>query len=315
MSLLRLVVVAFLVACESSPEAQAAPPSSRAAASEAPAGFWDHWGDGQAELAGYRLTQSRYGQVRQGEAVLVVVTETFTHGQRVKSDGGHSDEYPVIKLNEIRDFQTGIYDYNLMTSSFLRLDGALPRGVPSKVSMSMQEWCGHAFDQLLIEDDGRGMDRTAHSYFDGEGDRTEEHELPDGVLFADALPLLVRGLTGPLPLGEAPLVPRLSQVRMDHTPLSVGSATVSRGPGGTVDSVLGEVQVDHVDVTVGARQLRYVVESAPPHRLLGWSSSDGEEAELTGLIRAPYWQLSGNGLESRRAELGLGVPSFLAPEG
>jgi len=314
-SLRPLALLVLLVGCESSPEAQAAPPSAGAASSQAPDGFWEHWGDGRAELAGYRLTQSRYGQLRRGEAVLVVVTETFTHGQRVKSDGGHADEYPVIKLNEVRDFQTGIYDYNLMTSSFLRLDGALPRGVPTKVSMSMQEWCGHAYDQLLIDEDGRGMARTAHSYFDGEGDRAEELGLPEGVLFADALPLLVRGLTGPLPSGEVPLVPRLSQVRMDHTPLSVGSATVSREPGGTVDSVLGEVRVDHVDVSVGDRRLRYLVEATPPHRLLGWSSSDGEEAVLTGLVRAPYWQLSGNGLESRRAELGLGVPSFLDPEG
>ena len=26
--------------------------------------FWKHWGDGQAELSGYRLTQPRYGAAR-----------------------------------------------------------------------------------------------------------------------------------------------------------------------------------------------------------------------------------------------------------
>ena len=56
------------------------------ALSQAAAGFWDHWGDGSAELAGYRLTQPRYGQARRGEAVFVTVTEEFTRATRVKSD-------------------------------------------------------------------------------------------------------------------------------------------------------------------------------------------------------------------------------------
>ena len=77
------------------------------------------WGDGRAEVAGYRLRIPRYGQVRQGEATLIFVTEDMTHGQRVKTDGGHEDVYPVPKLNQLLSFQTGIYDYSSMTSSFV----------------------------------------------------------------------------------------------------------------------------------------------------------------------------------------------------
>ena len=102
------------------------------APSQAPPGFWDHWGDGSAELAGYRLTQPRYGQARRGEAVFVTVTEEFTRATRVKSDGGHGDEYPILKLNEVRDFQTGVYDYNVLTSSFLALTGAAPVVCPRR---------------------------------------------------------------------------------------------------------------------------------------------------------------------------------------
>ena len=32
-------------------------------------GFWSHWGDGRAEVVGYKLTQPRYGEPRAGEAV------------------------------------------------------------------------------------------------------------------------------------------------------------------------------------------------------------------------------------------------------
>ena len=38
-----------------------------------PEGFWEHWGDGKAELNGYKLVQPRYGEKRRGEAVLVEV--------------------------------------------------------------------------------------------------------------------------------------------------------------------------------------------------------------------------------------------------
>ena len=49
-------------------------PTRGGARSEAPAGFWQHWGDGKAELAGYALTMPRYRELRTGEAVLVTVT-------------------------------------------------------------------------------------------------------------------------------------------------------------------------------------------------------------------------------------------------
>src|SRR5690348_13231592 len=82
------------------------------------AAFWKQWGDGRAELSGYDLTFPRYGQLRRGVAVTVFVTETFSNSLRVKADPGKhppADEFPVMKLNLVEDYQTGIYDYNDMT--------------------------------------------------------------------------------------------------------------------------------------------------------------------------------------------------------
>src|SRR6266851_2205386 len=84
--------------------------------------FWKRWGDGKGEVSGYDLTFPRYGELREGAAVVVFVTETFSTWARVKSDPGKhpkSDEFPVLKLNLVQDFPTGIYDYNLMTSAFV----------------------------------------------------------------------------------------------------------------------------------------------------------------------------------------------------
>ena len=97
--------------------------------------FWAHWGDGKAELNGYSLKQPRYGAVRSGISVLIFVTEDFSDARRVKADAGKhpaSDVYPVLKLNAVRDFSTGIYDYNVMTSTFLRVAPGWPVANPDR---------------------------------------------------------------------------------------------------------------------------------------------------------------------------------------
>lgn len=276
---------------------------------QAPAGFWAHWGDGKAELAGYTLRTPRYGQARTGEAILITVTEDFTAGQRVKSDGGHGDEYPVVKLNEVRDFQTGLYDYNVMTSSFLRLDGRIPLGLPDKVSFSMQEWCGHAYEELLVQPDA--LNTLRHSYFDGESAGAQDSPLPARAVIADAMPMLVRGLGGELLApGETRTVQWMASAperRMLHTALVWRSAEVSRSAAtSSVTVPAGTFEVYTVTARPeGSPGSTWMVEAAAPHRLVRWTRTDGEVGELTGAVRRSYWNDHGEGGESLRAELGL----------
>ncbi|MEZ4237770.1 MAG: hypothetical protein R3F59_16810 [Myxococcota bacterium] len=309
------MLLGMLLACG----AHAGPELPRATV---PDGFWEHWGDGRAELDSYRLVQPRYGGARatprDGTALLIFVTEDFTEAQRVKSDGSHGDEYPVLKLNDIRHFQTGIYDYEVMASTFVRLDGAWPVGRPVKTSLSVQEWCGHVYEQLLPRDGA--LQWTGHSYFDGEGDHDERLPLPaDGVL-GEALPIVARGLTGdwPAPGTEVtvPYLPTLLASRFAHRDPAWGRATIRRGaepqrvevPAGAFDAVEVTVAVE------GGPTVRYLVEAAAPHRIVRWASSDGEEAELVASERLAYWKLNHEGDEARLRELGLAeLPLPVAP--
>ncbi len=81
------------------------------------ADFWATWGNGKAELDGYTLTQPRYGEPRNGKAVMIFVTEDHSVKEQVKIEGDSKsipakEKYPVLKLNFVRTFQTGIYTYN-----------------------------------------------------------------------------------------------------------------------------------------------------------------------------------------------------------
>ena len=200
----------------------------------APAGaqdFWAHWGDGKAEVNGYRLTQPRYGAERDGTAVYIFVTEDFSERLRVKAERGDhpkGDVKPVLKLNAVRDFNTGVYDYNVMTSAFVRVREGWP---VSKLSFSSQEWCGHVWQQLVPRD-GR-VSSVVHSYFDGE-EGTDDLELPEGGIFEDALPILVRdwkrSLVAPGDTREVPFLPSMLHARLRHQPLAWTTATISRAP-------------------------------------------------------------------------------------
>jgi endonuclease-3 related protein len=274
--------------------------------------FWKHWGDGKAELSGYRLTQPRYGAARAGSAVLIFVTESMSESLRVKADPGRhaaSDVHPVMKLNEVRDFQTGIYDYNVLTSVFARVAAGWP---VAKISFSSQEWCGHVYHQLIPR-----ADRVAgvfHSYFDGEADGSDSLPLPKDGVFEDALPILLRGWKGEyLRAGETrsvPLLPSLLSARLGHRRLAWGRATISRSaatsalstPAGRFEVVTWTVARDGADTTT------FAFEAQPPYRLVRRSSDGGEELALTGSTRLAYWKLNGPGGERYLKELALPSP-------
>ena len=279
--------------------------------------FWKHWGDGKAELAGYDLTYPRYGHERKGTAVAIFVTETFSNSARVKADPGKhpaSDEFPVMKLNLIQDFATGIYDYNLMTSVFVALQpvNGRPIGAPTKVTFSSQEWCGQVYHQLLFYQ--KAVRETSHSYFDGEADRDQTFKYPADGISEDALLLWARGLAAPaLQPGESIEVPILRSVefaRQRHLPVGWSQAILSRSekkepitlPAGTFEAETLSVEIAAIE---GRRVWIFHVESAYPHRILKWETDDGLKAELLASDRLQYWKMNGPDFAAAVEKLGL----------
>src|SRR5262245_41335241 len=157
------------------------------------------WNDGRAEVDGYDLLQPRYGQIRHGTAVLVFVHEDFSDSARVKADPGKhpaEDVFPVLKLNVVKSFQTGVYHYNLMTSAFTSFTPHNERaaGAPAKIVFSNQEWCGTVFEELLF--DAPAVRASRFSYFDGEADAKRSLEYPADGVSVDTMPVAVRVIQG-----------------------------------------------------------------------------------------------------------------------
>ena len=273
--------------------------------------FTSHWHDGRAELDGYRWTVDRYGERREGEAVMIFVTEPFSEAHRVKVDDPSrdpDDTVDVLKLNLVRDFQTGIYDYNTMTSVFSRTGDFSPL----KVSFTSAEWCGHVYEELLFDE--RRVRERFFSYFEGESSQRTLDGKTDGVT-EDNLFILLRGLREPyLDPGEKREVPFLAGAfhrRLTHRPIEWTTAEIERlarteeveVPAGGFTSIVYVVKVR------GGREGRFWIEQAYPHRIVRWAWQPGraaESGELTGTVRVKYWRLQAHGDERYLKELGLG---------
>ena len=73
--------------------------------------FASRWYQGKAEINVFELKQIRYGEEREGKAVMIFVTEDFSKRKQVKLDdptGAGEGVVKVMKLNMTRDFVTGV---------------------------------------------------------------------------------------------------------------------------------------------------------------------------------------------------------------
>jgi hypothetical protein len=279
--------------------------SAAAPVATASPAFWKVWGDGKAELSGYAVRTMRYGAPREGRVALIYVTEPMDRRNWIKDDAGDvppEARVNVLKLNNVLKFQTGIYPYSVMTSVFAPVDPSpFERFAPAKVAMSAQEWCGFVYEKVIPSADAFASE--VRSYFHAEGDRDATIKTPPGTLHEDALLIQLRELDGPFSNGKSwsgSIVPSLWSLRKSHGALAPVAATIRRE-----DAMRDGAPVTRFTLTYGSTTTTYDVEKAAPRRVLGWKTSDGDEAKLLKTTRLPYWKLNAPGDESYLNELGL----------
>lgn len=180
--------------------------------------FKAYWYAGDAEITSYKLEQARYGEMRDGHAVLIYVTEPFLPEKQVKADQSNSDNVSVLKLNATKKFLTGIYPYSIMGSTFYPVHD---NQHAIKTSLSVQEWCGHVYSQINNRDQ---FEFTSHSYFEGEAD--QNFELDKQVLENEIWTKL-RIHPEELPTGNLNVIPSLEYLRLAHKEVKAYEATAS----------------------------------------------------------------------------------------
>ena len=297
----------FLVSCkQTGTEIQTAsfvPPAKKSESIEARSvseDFKSYWYAGVAELTSYELKQARYGNLNDGQAVLVFVTEPFETKKQVKADRTGDTNTSVLKLNATKNFLTGLYPYSIMTSTFQAVS---QKGHALKVTNSVQEWCGHVYSQLNNRD---VFEIKSHSYFESEGDR--ELKLEKTIL-EDELWTQIRLAPEELPLGEHEILPSFEFLRLKHKPYQAYRATISA----ETERELTVYTIEYPELN-RTLKIRYTTEF--PHSIEGWEEtapagfgSGGTFLTTTAKrkerIQAPYWKLHDPKDVQLRSELGL----------
>lgn len=268
--------------------------------------FNGYWYQGKAELSRYALQQERYGEIREGDAVLIFVTEDFLADKQVKYEMGPRTDAVVstLKMNMTRKFWTGIYPYSIMTSVFTPVD--FQNYQTLKVSGTTQEWCGHTFTQMNHESPDQYR-FSQYSYFQAEGDR--EFDI-SGAIPEDGLWTQLRLDPQALPTGDISLIPAAHFLRLRHKTAKAekASAEISR----INDSQYGDGDLIRYDVKYRdlPRRLSIVADAAFPHVIRYWEEASGNKglvtkAKLTHQVLNNYWSLNGEEDSVQRQKLGL----------
>lgn len=260
-------------------------------------GFNTYWYQGKAELCTYDVEQERYGEMRKAEQVNIFVTEDFSKSKQVKLDNpgeAGADRVPVLKLNTLRRFKTGIYDYSLMESVFTPVTG-----MPTlKTTATIQDWCGHVFMQVNRQ--GEGYRSRIFSYFESEGD--QDVTLPNVLLEDEIWPRLRLNPTA-IKTGTMQVLPSALYCRLRHKPVVAQNADIQLEKG-EKESVLA------INYTGIGRSLRIRFETGFPHKILGWEETNDGKLASKGTLKATrnsaYWSEHDNVHAPLRDSLMLG---------
>lgn len=249
----------------------------------------DYWYKGVAEISSYQLKQARYGEIRKGHAVLIFVTEPFSKTTYTKADRQGNNDESVLKLNFTKKFNTGIYPYSMMTSTFLPFDA----GKHSlKISSSSQEWCGHTYMEMIRKD--KLLNITTSSYFQGEN---RQQQLALSFL-EDDFWSLIRLRPSQLPVGKHQVIPSFFYLRLKHKETKAYTCELSLQKN-------GDSQVYRLHYPELNRNLKIEFNTAFPHEIMSWQeqypdgwTTDAPMLSTTGTllkqIQTAYWQKNQN---------------------
>ena len=268
---------------------------------------YTYWHDGTAEINSYELAQERYGEFRKGSAILIFVSEDLSDRNQVKVDDWqkyHGKKINVLKLNQLRKFNTGIYDYSIMQSVFTPFDRVqYPHTI--KVTTSAQDWCGHSFYQLNLEENK--FRASMRSYFGEEGDK--DWNISTAFL-EDEIFNRIRMGPESLPIGKQEIILGALHSRFTHTPIKAYNAHLSL----TKESA--DIFQYSLDFPALERKLSIRFSSSFPYQIESWTDSyptgfDGSgpimssTARRIKTLKEKYWSRHSEADSTLRTALGI----------
>lgn len=257
--------------------------------------FKSYWYDGKAELTSYELEFYRYGEKRNGKAMMIFVTEDFLPETQVKANSKSNQTVSVMKLNSTKKFNTGIYPYSVMQSTFLPLEKETP---VLKITSSVQEWCGQSYAQLNHKKD---FELETHSYFEGEADSSFRIK---PTLSENQLWIQLRINPKQIKPGKHKLFPDFSFLQLNHKEIKA------------YEALIDQTEAKYIQTTINydnlGRILKIYQEKTFPFAIEKWEEIEINKADTListakkiKTLKTKYWQQNSNKYLHLRNSLSL----------
>ncbi|MCH2033478.1 MAG: septum formation inhibitor Maf [Tenacibaculum sp.] len=262
----------------------------------------EYWFDGKAEISSYELNQIRYGEIHSGKASLIYVTEPFSKSSNTKADYNRESNISVLKLNSTKKFNTGIYPYSIMNSTFFPFEKT---NTSLKIASSMQEWCGMMYTEMTNRTD---LIFNHNSYFEGASFKGKK--LKKNIL-EDDLWSLLRLNPELLPQGKQEIIPSITFLNLMHQEFKTYEAIAKIKTNTNNTSKTYVIEYPTLN-----RTLSVTFEAQFPHKVLDWTESYksgyGNQrksltttAKLIRSIKIDYWNKNKNKDSHLRDSLGF----------
>lgn len=260
----------------------------------------EYWYDGQAELTSYTLSQARYGEIHEGHAVLIFVTEPFSKSTWTKADNPGSDDIPVMKLNFTKKFNTGIYPYSMMNSTFFPFENG---NHSLKISSSSQEWCGHTYMELRNK---KKFEVRTDSYFQEE---SNEQETLDKTWLEDDFWTMIRLNPDKLPTGNTQVIPSFLYLRLGHGELKAYDCEIKlEAHEGYKSYTISYPEIERTITITFESNFPYLITGWEETYYSGWGASRQKltsKAVLNKSLKTDYWTKNKASDSVWREKLGL----------
>ena len=259
--------------------------------------FKRYWYDQGAEISSYTVQQQRYGETRAAESVLIFVTEPLHQQQHIKSDNPNDPQaIPILKLNHLRSFNTGIYPYHIMQSVFQPIKKEV-HNPALKINTSVQEWCGHVYEQWNLRDTNWSYE--LFSYFQSEGNvkKSLTHCTQEDELWTR-----IRINPHSIKAGEQFLIPGAIYRRFAHKDAKRELANIQ------FKEATNELRSLIISYKNIQRTLRIDFTKSFPHSIESWEEryqGGGSNGTLKKRIFGPYWEWNNKASASKRKDLEL----------
>jgi len=240
----------------------------------------DLWYDGQAEVNEYEAVTYKYGEPREHEVRMVVVTEDFNKEYYAKADWpyGQKPLLPVMKQHYTTVVPTEKYDFHYAVSTFSDREDF---GHTVKASFSIFELCGMTSKQFHFWKDP--VVEVYQSYWDGEGTGERTVSMDRNTFLEEELSLVLRAY--PFTAGNA----GSAHLRLLSSEFTSHARKPSISRAVATRSEREESYEIAIEVADG-RRLTYRFAKEYPHVMKEFRHSDGRHWKLTETYRDAYWE-------------------------